>query len=125
MPPIEPPVTHFLDPQRIEQHRLRADHVADGDKGEFQPIGFAGRGRDLGRSRRSHASADDIGADDEEAVGIDRLSGADHHVPPTGLAGHGLGTGDELIHRQCMADEHGVRSLRVHTAIRNVGDGER
>ena len=83
MPPIEPP-THaeqLLDAEMVEQHRLRAHHVADGDDREVEPIGLAGRRIGRGRAGRAHAAADHVGADDEVAVGVDRLAGADHARP--------------------------------------------
>ena len=81
---------NFLDAERIEQHRLRAHHVADGDDGKVEAVRLAGRRIDFGRPRRAHAAADDIGADDEEAVGVDGLARPDHRVPPAGLAGDGM-----------------------------------
>ena len=93
--------------------------------GKLQPVGLARRRIDVARSRRPHAAADHIGADDEEPVGVDRLAGTDDDVPPAGLARHRVSAGDELIAGERMRDEHRVRALGVQRAVGHVGDGER
>jgi hypothetical protein len=87
MPPIEPPMhaEQRLDAEMVEQHRLRAHHVADGDHRQVEAVGRAGRRIGRGRAGRAHAAADDVGADDEVAVGVDRLAGADHRLHQPGL----------------------------------------
>ena len=114
----------FLDAQRVEQHRLGPHHVADGDQRKVEAIGLAGRGIDFGRAGRAHAAADDIGADDEEAVGIDGLARSHHGRPPARLAGDGMVAGDELVAGQGMADQDGVALGRIERAIGHIGDGE-
>ena len=108
----------------VDQHRLRADHVADGDDRQVEPVGLAGRRIGRGGAGRAQAAADDVGADDEEAVGVDDLAGPDQHVPPAGLAGHRMGIGDMLVAGQRVADEDGVGAGLVELAIGLVGDLE-
>ena len=115
----------LLDAQRIEQHGLGAHHVADGDQRKGKAVRFARRGIDFGRSARAHAAADDIGADDEEAVGVDGLAGPHHGFPPARLAGDGMGAGHELVAGQRMADQHRVAACGVQLAIGHIGDGPR
>jgi hypothetical protein len=74
----------------VDQHRLRAHHVADGDDRKVEAIGLAGRRIGRGRAGRAHAAAEHVGADDEEAVGVDRPAGADHRSPTSRLAGDGI-----------------------------------
>ena len=84
----------------------------------------AGIGR--GRAGRAEAAADDVRADDEEAVGVDDLAGTDQHLPPARLAGHRIGVGDMLVAGQRMADQDGVGLARVvERAVGLVGDLER
>jgi len=42
-------------------------------------------------------AAEHIGADHVVAVGVDRLAGSDHGVPPAGLAGDGMAVEDVLV----------------------------
>ena len=93
----------LLDPERVEQRDLRADHVADGDHREAHAVGLAVRRR-ARRPGRAHAAADHVGADHVEAVGVDRLARADHAVPPAGLAGDRVRAGDVLVAGQRVED---------------------
>ena len=127
MPPIEPPTTaeQLVDAEVIDQHRLRTHHVADGDDRKIEAIGLAGRRIDRGRPGRAHAAADHVRADDEIAVGVDRLAGADHDVPPAALAGDRMDVMDMLVAGQRVTHEHGVALRRIERAVGLVGDLER
>ncbi len=110
---------------RCSTSRLRPHHVADGNKRKIQAPGLAGFRIDFGRAGRSHAAADDIGADDKEAVGIDRLARPHHGRPPAGFAGDGMVGRHELVAGQGMTDQDGIALVRVQRAIGRVGDRER
>ncbi len=112
------------DAEPIEQHRLGADHVADGHQGEVEPVGPARRRVDGGRTRRAHAGADDVGADDEVAVGVDGLARPHQGLPPAALTRHRMGVGEVLVAGQRVADQDGVGAVRVEGAGRPVGDLE-
>ena len=112
----------LVDAEVIDQAHLRIDHVADGDDGEVEAVGLARARVDRGGPRRAHAAAEDVGADDEEAVGVDRLAGADERRPPAGLAGHRVLARDVLVARQRVADEDGVGLVGVERAVGLVGD---
>ena len=114
-----------VDAEMVEQHRLRAHHVADGDDGKFEAPGLAGPGIGRGRAGRAHAAAEHVRADDEIAVGVDRLAGADHGLPPAGLAGDRMHVGDMLVAGERVADQDGVAALGVERAVGLVGDLER
>ena len=114
-----------VDAEMVEQHRLRAHHVADGDDRKFETVGLAGLRIDRGRPGRAHAAADHVGADDEIALGVDRLAGTDHGFPPAVLPGHRMHARDMLVAGQRMADQDGVAALGIEPAIGLVGDLER
>ncbi len=107
--------------EMVDQRRLRTDHVADGHDREAQVPGLAGPGIGVERARRAQASAQHVAADDEVACRVQDLARADDALPPAGLAGDGIAVGDELVARQRMADQDGVRLLRVQLAIGLVG----
>ena len=87
MPPIEPPITHssFSMPSASSSIACARTMSRTVTSGKVEAVGLAGRGIDLGRAGRAHAAADDIGADDEEAVGVDRLA-RPHHAWSTSRA---------------------------------------
>ena len=105
-----------VDPERIEQANMRTHHVADGDDRKAHAIGAAVGGRACGAGR-AHAAADDIRADNVEAIRIDRLARPDHPFPPAGLAGDRMGRGDILIAGQRMAQKDRVGPVRIQLAI--------
>ena len=114
-----------VDLELVEQHRLSPHHVAYGDDGKFQAPRLAGLRVGRGRAARAHAGADHVRADDEVALGVDRLAGTDHGLPPAGLAGHRIGTCHVLVAGQRMADQHRVAAGGVERAVGLVGDLER
>ena len=114
-----------LDAEVIDEQRLRPHHVGDGDDRKVESERIAGVGVDRRRASGAHAPAEDIRADDEEAVGVERKAGTDHRFPPAGPARHRMEVCDMLVGGQRMADEKGVRARRVEGAIGLIGDGER
>ena len=115
----------LVDAEMVDEAHLRIHHVADGDDGEIQPVWLACVRVDRCRTGRAHAAAENVWADDEVAVGIDRLAGADKRRPPTRLLGYGVLAGDVLVAGQGMADEDGVRLGGIERAIGLVGNGDR
>ena len=114
-----------LDAEPVDQHRLRAHHVGNGDERKVEAPDLSGLRVGRERPARAHAAADDVRADHEVAIGIDRQAGTDHRVPPAALAGDGMRVGDMLVARQRVADQDGVRAFGVEFAIGLVGDLER
>ena len=73
------------------------------------------------RAGGAHAAAQHVDADDEVARRIEHLARADQALPPAFLAGDGMLLGDELVERQRMADQDGVRLVGVERAVGLVG----
>ena len=71
---------------RSRAHRRNARSVrtmsATVITGKSGPYGSPGRRVERRRSGRPAAAAEQVGGDDEVAVGVERLAGADHPVPP-------------------------------------------
>ncbi len=114
-----------LDAEMVEQHRLRAHHVANCDDGKIQAPRLAGFGIDRRRAGRAHAGADHVRADHEIALGVDRPAGADHGLPPARLLGNGMHACDVLVARERMTNQHGVGARGIQPAIGLVGDLKR
>ena len=108
-----------VDSQMIEKPSLHVDHVADGDGGEIAAVRLAGRRMNAARTRGAAAAAEQIGADHEIAVGIDRLARSDNDIPPTGIIFFVV-PGDVRIAANGVANEHGIVPRRVQLAIRLV-----
>jgi hypothetical protein len=77
----------------VDQQLLRLDHVADGDDREMQAVGLAGRRIDFLGADGAHAAAQEVRADDEILVGVERLAGTDDIVPPAALFGQRVDSG--------------------------------
>jgi hypothetical protein len=113
------------DAELLHQHRFGPHHVRDGNDREIEPVGLFRRRICRRRPGGPHAAPYMIGANHVQPVGVDRLSGADHRLPPAGLACHRVLVGHVLIPGQRMCNEHGVGSLRVQLAVCLVGQRER
>ncbi len=80
-----------LDAERVKEGALGSSHVRDSDHGEVRPIRLAGRRVDRRRPGRPAAAAEQVRGNDEKAVSVKRLAGADHPVPPAEpLADHAV-----------------------------------
>jgi len=123
--PASLPARHLrsaLADPAIQPVGQRAHHVGDGDDRERQPIGPS-RGRVCRRrARGAHAPADDVGADDEVTVRIERSAGARHQSPPPGSAALRVGRSHVLVARQGVTDQDGVGAGRIQPPIGAVGD---
>ncbi len=110
------------DAQCIEQTGLGVDPVLHGDDGEVGAIDAAGRRIDVHGSGRAEARAQVVHADDEEAVGVQRLARPDHVVPPTlGLRLARVDTGQVVGGIERMAHQHRVGAVGVERAVGLVG----
>ena len=105
----------------IDQHFLEAHHVADGDDRELHRVGAAGRGVDRAGARRAAAAAEDVRAEDEVFVGVEGFAGADHVVPPAGLA-FVADAGGVRVAGEGVQDQDRVRFGGVQFAVGFVGD---
>ena len=112
-----------LEAELAQEHAVHVDDVRDGDLREARAVGRAGLRVDRRGAGRAHAAAEDVGADDEEAVGVDAAAGAGHAGPPAGVAVVALvAAGDVGVARERVADEHDVVALGRELAARLVGD---
>ena len=82
----------------------------------MSPTVMAGKSRGIAAARagidavgpgRAAAAAENVGTNDEVAIGVDRLARPDHDVPPAGII-VGVVLGDVRIARQGVADQHGI-----------------
>ena len=68
--------------------------------------------------------AERVAADHEVTVGIERLAGSHHQLPPAGFAGDRVGTHDELIAGERVTQENRVGALLVERAVGLIGERE-
>ena len=72
-----------FDPQLMQERTFGAHHVGDGDHRKVRSV-WPARARIQGRGPgRPAAATEQVGRDDEVAIGVERLAWADHPVPPS------------------------------------------
>ena len=132
------------DPELIQERALGPHHVRDRDDWKVGPVGPARCRVRRRRSRCAAAASQEIRADDEESVGVERLAGADHAVPPAQAAAAAavalLGAeavpgalrgrrrreaGGVGVSAQRVADQDDVVARRRQRPIGLVGDADR
>ena len=103
------------DAERAQQRAVHLGEVADGEQREVEPVRLAGRGVDRRRPGRPLAPAEQVRADDVEAVGVDRLARADQRVPPDrrlGVAGQRVADVDDRERRRRRSARTRSRAAR-------------
>ena len=69
---------------------------------------------------------ENIGADDEKTVGIDRFARADHVVPPAGAVRRSPETAGHMgVAGKGMEDEHRIAAFGVQLPQGFIGKGDR
>jgi hypothetical protein len=115
-----------LDAEGIDETGLRIDPVFHRDDREVAAVGPPVRGGIGIRARRpgrAEARARVVDADDEEAIGVERLARTDQVVPPAfALRLPWIRAGDMVRRVEGVADENGVAAARVQAAVGLVGE---
>src|SRR3990172_100691 len=102
----------------VAQELLGAHHVPDGDKGKVAAERPAGRGVERGRTGRTLAAAEYVGAKHVKPARVDRLARSDEVVPPAGFFSVGrMDAGAVMVAAEGVADDDGVVTRGVQTAI--------
>ena len=115
-----------VDAEAVGEPRLRIDPVLDGDDREVGAPRLAGRRIVRRRAARAEAAAEVVHADDEEALGVERLARAHHVVPPADVVLVALVVAGDVMRRvQRMADEHRVAAVGIQRAVGLVRELER
>jgi hypothetical protein len=106
------------DAQPREQPRLRVDPVLDREHRKARAPGVAGGRVDVHRPGRAEARAGVVDADDEEALGIQRLARADQVVPPAcAVRPPGVLPGNVVAGVERVAHEYRVAAVSVQGAV--------
>jgi len=106
------------NPQLVGQARLRVDPVFDRHQGEIRAPRAAAGGIERQRAGRAVTAAQIVDADHEEPVGVQRLSGSDHVVPPADVGRVvGVYAGNMVGSIERMAHQHRVRACGVQRAV--------
>ena len=79
-------------------------------------------GIDAVRARRAAAAAQDVRANDEIPVRVDRFARPDGNIPPAGVV-LGVVPGDVRIAGQGVADQHRVVAAALSCAVGFIGHG--
>ena len=102
---------------------LRVDPILDGNQRKVAAPRLPGTGIDRHRTARAEATAEVVDADDVETIGVERLAGTDHVVPPADVVRIlGVEAGDVMRRVQRVADEDGVAMRSIELAIGFVGE---
>lgn len=111
----------FIDTHVIQEKELGTHHVKYSENGESGRVTLAIRRVDRARTSRAIAAADDIGADDEELVGINVESRPNELFPPARLGVLWVRLGVRRG-RQAGMNKNRIVLLLVERAPRLVGD---
>ena len=96
------------DPEVSQKCTLYLDEIRDREERKLESVRRAGRGVDARWPRRSLTASQEVRADNEEAIGVDRFARADQRVPPARVRGIAVVAGRVGVTRQGMADHNDV-----------------
>lgn len=107
----------------FDQTFLGANHISNGDDGEVHVVRFAGVRIDGLGAGGSGTAADDVGTDDKIFIGVDRLAGADHFVPPARFfILRGVPAANVGIAGKGVRNQNCIGSISVESSSRFIAD---
>jgi len=116
----------FLNAQVVQQVALQIDHIADGNHGKGEGIGFSGFRIDAAGPCGSHATAEAVGANDKIFVRVYGLARPDHDIPPSELGVFGMVPACDMgITGKGVANQNRVIPLFIEFAVGLVRDVNR
>ncbi len=127
MPPRLPPITaaHCAMPSLSARRACASTQSSTVTSGNSRPTALPVAGFDVTRPGRAEAAAEVVDADDEEAVGVERLARPDHVVPPADVVGIvGVEARDVMRRVERVADQHRVVARRRQRPVGLVGELE-
>src|SRR5690606_5242239 len=115
----------LIEPEPVDEAHPGLHHAAKRAHRNTEAVGLACDEIARSGAGRAHATAENVRANDEEPVRVDRLAGTDHCLPPAGLTGDGMSIGHMLVARQRMANEYRIRLVSIELAVSLIGLRER
>jgi len=109
-------------PQACDERPVHGDEIAHIEQRKVEPPGLARCRVDRTRPGAALTAAEQIGRDDEPAVGVDRLARADHGVPPARVLVSFVPARRVRVAGQGMADVDRIAGVRIERSVRLVGN---
>src|SRR4051795_8860301 len=101
----------------VDKALLGAHHVADRHCRKVSAPTLLGIVAKCQWTGAAHAAAQHVWTNDKKPIGVNRPTGPDDHIPPTGLPGNGMALGNILITCERVADQHGIAAVGVQSSI--------
>ena len=113
-----------LHTQVLGESQVHFDEVVHIDLREIESPAFSSVRIGRGRSSRTGTASQQVGGDDEEAVGVDGATRSDDVVPPPWAIRSRVETCCVGVSGESVTDVHRIVTSFIESAVGFVGDGD-